>query len=63
MVLQASFVFYELLQQKIHIGHSLEKTDAQLINEYMIQALEKYKSIFDARYSDRQIVFGHGYLQ
>jgi hypothetical protein len=53
----------ELLQQKIHIGHSLEKSDAELINEYMIQTLEKYKPIFDARYSDGQIVFGHGDLQ
>ena len=53
----------ELLQQKIHIGHSLEKSNAQLINEYMMKTLEKFKLVFDTRYTDGQIVFGHGDLQ
>ncbi len=53
----------ELSQQQIHIGHSLKKTDAQHIARYMSESLKKYKYIFDSRYSDKQIIFGHGDLQ
>ena len=53
----------ELLQQKIHIGHSLEKNDARLIAAYISKVLEKYKLIFDNRYTEQQIIFGHGDLQ
>ena len=53
----------ELSQQTQHINKTLKPKSAQIINKYMHESLLKFKKIFDLRYLQNKIIFGHGDLQ
>ncbi|MDG1990124.1 MAG: AAA family ATPase [Dehalococcoidia bacterium] len=53
----------ELSQQAQHINKTLKPKSAQIINQYMQESLLKFEKIFDLRYLQNKIIFGHGDLQ